>query len=109
MKIIALKEIAQATQVIPSVPGGSENFDWGNSVSPLIQNITTIALDIVGGIAMLYMIIGAIQYFTAYGDESKATAGKTTLLWAIVGLVVIVVSRIIIGWVFSFVTTTSAF
>lgn len=86
------------------LPGGdSANYDW-NSVRSLIANGTQIALSVAGGIAAIYIIIGAIQYFTAYGDEQKATAAKNTILYAIIGLIIIILAKVIISWVWTFVT-----
>jgi hypothetical protein len=43
-----------------------------------------------GAIALtiLYMLFGAFQYFTAYGDENKASSAKKTITWAFIGLLV---------------------
>jgi len=86
------------------LPGGDPvDYKWG-SVSTLIANATQIALSIAGGIATIYLIIGAFQYFTAYGDEAKATAAKNTILYAIIGVIIIVLAKVIISWVWTFVT-----
>lgn len=88
------------------LPGGDAvNYDWG-SVGQIVANATQIALTLSGGVAAIYLIIGAIQYFTAYGDEAKATAAKNTILYSIIGIVIIVTAKIIINWVWTFVTPT---
>lgn len=89
--------------LLPSVAGGPVNYTW-SSVSTLIVNLTQIALSVAGGIAAIYLIIGAILYFTAYGDEAKATSAKNTILYAIIGVIIIVLAKVIIGWVWTFVT-----
>ena len=40
-------------------------------------------------LVMLYGILGAIQYFTAYGVEEKATKGKKMMTYAIVGAIIV--------------------
>lgn len=86
------------------LPGGEPvDYNW-DSVSVLIAQATQIALTVAGGIAAIYLIIGAIQYFTAYGDEAKATAAKNTILYAIIGVIIIVLAKAIIGWVWTFAT-----
>jgi heme/copper-type cytochrome/quinol oxidase subunit 2 len=75
---------------------------WGlTEIKILLLNITTIALTVAGGVAVLFLIWGAFQYFTAYGDEQKAAKAKNTILWAIVGMVVIIIGRVIISEVWN--------
>lgn len=75
-------------------------------VQKLIGNIIDFALLIAGGIAMIYIIIGAYGYFTAFGNEEKVNKAKTTILWAIVGVIVIILAKVLISEVWSVVTTT---
>lgn len=88
------------------LPGNPVDYSW-NSVGEIIVNATTIALTVAGAVAAIYIIIGAIQYFTAYGDEAKATAAKNTITYAIIGAVLIVLARVIISWAWHFVTPTT--
>ena len=77
---------------------------WGTKqIEELIKNITTLAAGIVGGIAVLMIIWGAYQYFTAYGNEEKAQGGKKIITWAIIGLIVIILAKIIVEAIFSIV------
>ena len=62
----------------------------------LLANIGTLALTLAGGIAVIFILIGAFQYFTAYGNEEKAQKAKTTIIWALTGVVVIILSRLIV-------------
>ena len=66
-------------------------------VGGLIHNLTILALDLAGIVATIFIVIGAFNYLTAFGNEERATAGKNTLTWAIIGLVVIIVSQVILG------------
>lgn len=66
-------------------------------VPGIINNATTMALDIAGIVAAIFIVIGGFQYFMAYGDESKAETGKKTLLWAIIGLAVVISARLLVG------------
>lgn len=73
-----------------------------NDVNTLLGNATTILLSVAGVVAAIFIVIGGFQYFTAYGDEAKAEAGKKTLLWAIIGLAFIIVGKLVLGeiWLF---------
>ena len=73
-------------------------------ISTLITNITTLALGLAGAVAVIFIIIGAYGYLTAFGNEEKATKAKTTITWAIIGIVVIVLAEVIVTIVWQFIT-----
>lgn len=77
-----------------------------SEVEKLVKNATDIALYLVGGIAVIYLIIGAYYYLTAFGNEEKAGKAKTTIYWAIAGVAVIILAKVIINEVFNLVSTT---
>lgn len=85
------------------LPNNPVDNNWA-SIGTLIAKAVNLALSVAGGLAIIYLMIGAIQYFTAYGDEAKATTAKNTILYAIIGIVVIVLAKVIIGEVWGFVT-----
>ena len=79
---------------------------WGQEqISVLIGNAINVALLIGGGVAVIFIIIGAFGYFTAYGNEEKAKKAKTTIIWAIVGVVVILIARVLIAEIWNLITT----
>jgi len=81
---------------------------WGlENLRGLINNITDLALLIAGGIAVIFIILGGISYLTAYGNEEKASAGKKTITWAIIGLIIILLAEVLVSFVWNFVTPTS--
>jgi len=88
------------SQVLPSSPQ-DYNLD---TVKELMVNVLSLALDFVGVIAVIYIIIGGYFYITAYGNEAQIKKGKDTLTWAIVGLVIILLAKVIITEVWQFFT-----
>lgn len=90
----------------PFLPSGNPQDYTLQSVSDLIHNATTIALDVAGMVATVYILIGAFNYLTAFGSEEKAAAGKTTITWAIAGLVLIILAQLVVFEIFNFVTAT---
>lgn len=91
---------------MPFLPSGDPSEWTLNHVGALINNARIAALDIAGIVAAIYIVIGAFQYFTAYGDEAKAEAGKKTLTWAIIGLVFIIIGQLVLGEVWQLIAGT---
>lgn len=96
---------AYAQKVLPTTKPETWNI---HSFDTLITNVTNIALSVAGTVAGIFIVIGGFQYLTAYGDEAKATAGKTTLTWAIVGLVVVILSKVIVSQIWGHITAQTS-
>ncbi len=65
--------------------------------SGLIYQIIRMLLLVAGALAVLFVIIGGYQYITSGGNEETAEKGKKTLVNAIIGIVVIILSFVIIN------------
>jgi hypothetical protein len=69
-----------------------------NSVWTRIVN-TIIFL--VGAVAVIMIVVGGLRYVLSAGDSSAINGAKNTLLYAVVGLVVTVMSYAIVNFVLS--------
>jgi fumarate reductase subunit C len=56
---------------------------------------------IIGIITVLIMLYGAIRYITSTGDAKRIQAAKDTIVYALAGLVVAILARMIVGFVIS--------
>ncbi len=54
---------------------------------------------VVGAIAVLILIMGGIRYITSTGDAKRIQAAKDTILYAVIGLIVVILARAIVGFV----------
>lgn len=58
----------------------------------IFQTIANTLIFLVGAIAVLFLIIGGLRYVVSNGDPKNVEAAKNTILYAIVGIVVAVLS-----------------
>ena len=72
-----------------------------SSINKLIVEVTNYALNFAGIIAFVMILWASIKYLTAYGADETAAIGKKTLLWAAIGLFVILISKGILSWIIS--------
>lgn len=93
---------------LPVPSGGPQDYRLSD-VMVLISNIRILLLDAAGILAAIFIIIGAFQYLTAFGEESKAEEGKKTLTWAIIGLVVIILAQVAVGELWQFFSGSRTF
>jgi hypothetical protein len=74
------------------------NSDPISGKGGLLLKITDLIAFVGGAAAVLIMIVGAIRYITSNGDANNISAAKNNIVNAIIGLVVIVSARFIIGY-----------
>ncbi len=63
---------------IPQVP--LDNSALANALSAVFM--------LLGGMAVLFMLVGAVRYITSAGDPKNIKTAKDTILYALVGLVI---------------------
>jgi|JI10StandDraft_1071094.scaffolds.fasta_scaffold29100_6 hypothetical protein len=54
---------------------------------------------IVGVIAVIMIIWGGLKYITSGGDSGKVTSAKNTIIYAIIGLIIVALAQFIIQFV----------
>jgi drug/metabolite transporter (DMT)-like permease len=86
------KETA-AKQSAACQQNGANPFTGPNGT---LQKVTNIISYLTGIAAVIMLVIGGLMYVLSNGDSSKISAAKTTVIYALVGLVVIVFARAII-------------
>jgi hypothetical protein len=79
------------------------------SATELITNVVRLMLMLAGAIAVVFVIIGGYYYMTSAGNEEAAEQGKKTLINAIIGVVVIILSYTIINVISNQVSCQSVF
>ncbi|HYV33379.1 MAG TPA: hypothetical protein VE973_00830, partial [Candidatus Limnocylindria bacterium] len=89
---------------IPCVPGLRCPGPGTSTVNGLIVTIIGWLLSISFGLAVLFLIIGGFRYITSAGNEESAEAGKKTIINAIIGIVIIILSYVIVSVIANAVT-----
>ncbi len=70
-----------------------------DSAPDIIRNVINLILIVLGMVAVIMIVIGGIRYTTSNGDSSSVKAAKDTILYAVVGLVVAIMSYAIVNFV----------
>jgi hypothetical protein len=71
----------------------------GESINTVIKDALNIFSAVVGIIAVVTLMIGGIKYITSGGSSEKTSSAKDTILFAIVGLVVVALAQIVVAFV----------
>jgi len=87
--------------------GGCTSTDGTASLKTLASKIINIFSILVGIIAVVMVIFGGFKYITSGGDSGNVTGAKNTLIYAIIGLLVVALSQFIVHFVLSTATTVT--
>lgn len=79
----------------------------GNSVNEIVTLVINIFSWIVGVVAVFAIIIGGFKYITSGGSSEGVTGAKNTILYAIVGLVIVAVAQLVVKFVLGNITTAT--
>ena len=78
-----------------------QNKDKGeDQVNGIIKTIVEVLLMAVGAISIIMIVIGGILFALSSGDTQKAAKARSTILYAVVGLIVSVFASAIVNFVF---------
>lgn len=78
-----------------------QNKDKGEGqVNGIIKTIVEVLLMAVGAISIIMIVIGGILFALSSGDTQKAAKARSTILYAVVGLIVSVFASAIVNFVF---------
>jgi cytochrome bd-type quinol oxidase subunit 2 len=76
-----------------------------DSVDRIIKLVINIFSLLVGVVSVIMIIIGGLKYITSGGEGSNITGAKNTILYAIIGLVVVALAQVIVRFVLAKATT----
>lgn len=100
--VVAAPHAVLAQGGLNPVPAPNNTADEPLPVA--IINILNYVLVIAGLAALVFLIIGGFQYIVSRGDEDAAGQAKQTILYAIIGLIVIGLAAAIVNFVIGAVT-----
>ena len=72
-----------------------------SSVESIITTVINIFSLVVGFVSVIMIIIGGFKYITSGGNEGSVSGAKNTILFAIVGLVIVALAQVIVQFVLS--------
>jgi hypothetical protein len=62
----------------------------------VLTRIAQLIIQIVGAASIIMIIVGGFKYVVSNGDQGKVASAKSTVIYALIGLVVAVLSQAII-------------
>lgn len=72
--------------------------------SEIIGYIIKSFLGIVGGLALMMTVWGGFQWLTSAGNPEKVKKGTSTMVWSIIGLIVVISSYVLVQTIMNFLS-----
>lgn len=92
------QESCQALKDI-SPDGGTCNNPAGRGVTGLMKLAIQMVSIVAGIIAVIMIIVSGFKYVTSQGDSNSISSAKQSLIYAIVGLVIVAFAQFIVRFV----------
>ena len=94
---------AESTNPCDYLEGSAKEAHGCNGSSDKLPNVVIGILNAViavaGIVAVIYIVVGGYQYMTSTGDPGKVKKAKDTILYGIIGLVIVILAAAIVNFV----------
>jgi hypothetical protein len=80
----------------------------GQAANSLVTTIINVLSLIVGVVAVIMIIIAGFRYIASGGKQESVTGAKNTILYAIVGLVIVALAQLIVHFVLGKTTAATS-
>lgn len=74
---------------------GADTSDFQGTLEKIINFISII----VGVVAVIMIIFGGFKYITSGGTSEKVTSAKNTILYGLIGLIIVALAQLIVKFV----------
>jgi len=78
---------------------GGETGVSDSSISTLAKRIVNVFSIVVGAVSIIMIIYGGFRYITSGGASERVGSAKNTLIYAIIGLVIVALAQVIVHFV----------
>jgi cytochrome bd-type quinol oxidase subunit 2 len=93
-----------ATLKVDSTGDCSSTSDGTTKVNNIVTTVINLFSLVVGVISVIMIILGGFRYITSGGDSNNVQSAKNTIIYAIIGLVVVALAQFIVQFVLNKVT-----
>lgn len=84
---------------VEAAGGNCDATDSQSSFNTIMAKIINVFSVVVGAVSVLMIIIGGFRYVISGGDSNGIQGAKNTIIYALVGLVIVLFSQIIVRFV----------
>jgi lysylphosphatidylglycerol synthetase-like protein (DUF2156 family) len=87
--------------------GQTGNNNPESTINGTVKTIINVLSVLVGITAVIMIIIAGFRYITSGGKQESITSAKNTLLYAVIGLVIVALAQVIVRFVLTTATNSN--
>lgn len=99
---------AEICKGIDATGASCANTNSNNNLDSIVATVINLLSWVVGVVSVIMVIFGGFKYITSAGDSSKVSSAKNTIIYALIGLVIVALAQVIVIFVLDTVTPTPA-
>lgn len=85
----------------PSADCRSDGGDATEKINRFVKQIINLLSALVGIVAVIMIIVGGLRYITSGGNDQSVTSAKNTILYAIIGLIIVALAQVLVRFTLS--------
>lgn len=71
------------------------------SLKDVVKKIIDIFSYVIGAVSVIMIIYGGFRYITSGGESGAVGSAKNTILYAVIGLIIVIFAQVIVNFVIS--------
>ncbi len=91
--------VCQGANTVSGATGGANCAGGASDLNNIIETALNLFSIIIGIIAVVMLMVGGFKYITAGGDSGNITSAKHTIIYALIGIVVVALAQVIVQFV----------
>jgi len=95
----AKSQACQGLEFGENTTGECDEEGAGQKIDNTLTAVINIASLVVGTVSVIMVIVGGLKYVSSQGDSAGTASAKNTVLYAIVGLVIVALSQVMVRFV----------
>lgn len=77
-----------------------------DKINSIVHTVVNLLSAVVGIVAVVMIIVGGLRYITSGGNDTSVTSAKNTILYAIIGLIIVALAQILVRFTLAKVTNS---
>jgi hypothetical protein len=99
--------LCSGAQSLTVTPGQTACTEQDAGLQGTIKTVINVLSVVVGIVAVVMIIVGGFRYITSGGKQESVSAAKNTILYAVIGLVIVALAQVIVRFVLTRTTTAT--
>ena len=83
---------------IPDIPGTANPGTGSEGIRTAILNALKFVLNFLALLAVIFIVVAGIRLIVSQGEQEQKDKAKKTILYVIIGLLIVLFARVIVGF-----------